>query len=312
MGEPANLPSFLGLAREIAEPTLPLQPGDEVALDRYLGRAERAHIKVQDRAREKLLARGGSHTPLHEHLVGLFGTPSNVRLITTNFDLHFGAAALAVYGQAHIPRYVGPALPPGRDFCGIAQLHGSLDHPQDRLVLTQPDFAAAYMTEGWAARFLVRVFAERAVLFVGYALGDPVMQYLLSALPSTGRWYAFCQEREQQRWAEHDVTAITFKTNAEGDRFGDLTTGLERWHWYAHASAVDHDRELRRLVGLGPPSSPKDGDYIRARLETQAGRVTFWTVAKDSKWFAWAADEKVLDSLFDEQTNVPDVGLWAR
>ncbi len=311
-GAPANLPDFVGLAREIAEPSLPYRPEDEFALDRYLGRAERAGIRVQERAREKVLGRGGSHTPLHEHLLGIFGTASNVRLITTNFDLHFNTAAQAVFGGAQIPRYVGPALPPGRDFRGIAQLHGSLDQRQDRLVLTKQDFAEAYMTEGWAARFLVRVFAERAVLFVGYGLGDPVMQYLLSALPPPGRWYAFCHTGEQARWAEHDVIPIAFDSSTDGDRFGDLNAGLERWHWYAHASAVDHDRELRRLIALGPPSSPQDGDYLRARLETQPGRVTFWTVAKDPKWLTWAAAEKLLDPLFDDRSSAPDISLWAR
>src|SRR6266550_6618456 len=48
MGPPANLPSFLELAREIADPPLILRPEDEEALDRYLGRAERAKINVQE------------------------------------------------------------------------------------------------------------------------------------------------------------------------------------------------------------------------------------------------------------------------
>ncbi|MFN2397219.1 MAG: SIR2 family protein [Gemmatimonadaceae bacterium] len=313
MGAPANLPSFRELAREIAEPSLPLLAKDEEALDRYLGRAEHVlNVKVQERARTKLRARGGTHTPVHEHLVGLFGAPNDVRLITTNFDTHFTAAARAVFGAEHIPHYVGPALPPGRDFRGIAHLHGSLDQPQDRLVLTQKDFAAAYMTEGWAARFLVGVFAERTILFIGYRLGDPVMQYLISALPPTKRWYAFCHEQEQARWAEHDVTPVTFNTRGDGDRFGDLNEGLERWYWYAHASAVDHNRELRRLLSLGPPSSPQDADYLRVRLATQPGRVTFWNAATEPEWFAWVAVEKLLDPLFDEQSGAPEIAFWAR
>src|SRR3989442_14491237 len=69
VGPPANLPSFLELAREIADP--PITREDDEPLDRYLGRAERAKILVQERAREKLLARGGIHTKLHEHLLGI-------------------------------------------------------------------------------------------------------------------------------------------------------------------------------------------------------------------------------------------------
>ncbi len=312
MGPPANLPSFLELAREIADPPLTLRPEDEEALDRYLGRAERAKINVQERAREKLLARGGTHTKLHEHLLGIFGAHPNVRLITTNFDLHFSAAAQSIFANAQIPEYSGPALPPGQHFSGIAQLHGSLTRLQERLVLTKSDFAAAYMTDGWAARFLVRVFEKRAVLFVGYSLGDPVMQYLVSALPQTGRWYALCPAGEEARWVEHDIVPITFAPDAGGDRFGELHAGLERWHWYARASAVDHDRRLRELIALGPPSSPQEADYVRARLETEPGRVTFWTVAKDAQWLAWIADEKLLEPLFNDQVGTADTSLWAR
>jgi len=315
MGAPSHLPSFLKLAREIADPPLPLQTADEQALDRYLGRAERMGVKVQQRAREKLIERGGSHTPLHEHLLSLFSAPTAVRLITTNFDPHFSTAARVVFADAGIPEYVGPALPPGKDFRGIAQLHGSLGNQQDRLVLTDRDFAAAYMTDGWAARFLVGVFASRTVLFVGYSLTDPVMRYLLSAIPATNRWFGLTHGEELSQWADHDIVPVTFETRADGDRFGELNDGMEKWAWYARASISDHDRELRRVIQQGPPSSPEIADYVRARLGTEASLRTFWTEAGDPAWLVWAASEGLLDGIFDRESVTlqdSDVYAWSQ
>lgn len=314
MGAPANLPSFRDLAIEIAGQSIAFQPEDEQALDRYLGRAERqAHVKVQDRARSKLRERTGSHTPLHEHLVGLFGNPAKVRLITTNFDTHFTAASEKVYGVgANIRHYIGPALPPGRDFRGIAHIHGSLAQSQDRLVLTQSDFAAAYMVDGWAAQFLAGVFAQRTVLFIGYSLSDPVMRYLMSALPPTKRWFTLVHIDDVAPWSDHDISVVTFANRTTEDKFVDLYDGMERWYWYANKSVVDHDRELRRLITLGPPSSPQDTDYIRARLETEPGRITFWTAATEQHWFAWAVNEGLLDPIFDRDNTNAETVLWAR
>lgn len=312
MGPPSNLPNFEKLSREIAHPPLPFHPADKEALDRYLGRAERTGVLVQKRAREKL-ATGGSHTPLHEHLLSLFPTPDAVRLITTNFDRHFSTAARTVFGSTAIREYVGPALPPGKDFRGIAQLHGSLGNEQDRLVLTDGDFAAAYMVDGWAARFLVGVFASRTVLFVGYSLTDPVMRYLLHAIPPTNRWYGLAHVDEQSHWADHDISVVTFGTREDGERYGELNDGLQRWAWFARASISDHDRKLRSMIPHGPPASPEDADYLRARLRTDVGRAAFFMEAGDPRWLTWAAGEGLLDGLFQDMlsdTDGQEVSGW--
>lgn len=312
MGAPAKLPGFKGLAREIAEPVIPWEAKYEVALDRYLGIAERKRVLVQERAREKLLARGGSNTPLHEHLLGIFGSADRVRLITTNFDSFFTDAAVAVFPASRIPIYIGPALPPSSGFRGLVYLHGALSAPHDRLVLTDADFGSAYLADGWAARFLVPVFANRTVLFAGYSLNDPVMQYLLQALPRTQRWFALCPESENQHWADRDIIAVPFQASAGGDLYGDLNAGMQRWSWYSQATPLNHDQELRRLVALGPPASPEDADYVRARLRTETGRRSFWGSATDEAWFHWAVKEGLLACLTDEHSKDEQVYDWAQ
>lgn len=308
MGPPANLPGFHDLARQIGEPRLSLTGRTDY--DKYLGEVERLGINVQDRARS-ILSVAGHHTELHEHLLGIFGAPARVRLITTNFDPHFTTAAIDVYAGAMIPHYVGPALPPGSRFAGIAHLHGALTHTQDRLVLTDADFAEAYMAEGWAARFLARVFADRTVLFVGYSVSDPIIQYLLRALPRTDRWFGLWHDSEQPP-SGYPIVAIPFSTAANGDKFGDLNDGVRRWHWFAMAPPSDHEQKLQSIIAAGPPASPIDADYVRARLQDDAGRLVFLTNAKTEAWFFWAVDEGLLDCIIIPGGDWDRTAVWAR
>lgn len=310
MGSPALLPGFQRLARDIAELKIGWSDADAAAVDRYLGRAEAAGIDVQARARE-FLSTGGGHTPLHEYLVRLFTTPECVRLITTNFDPHFTSAADRVFPGVSVPRYVGPALPPGRDFHGIAQLHGALDQPHTRLVLTNREFADAYMADGWATRFLVRVFTDRTVLFIGYSVSDPLIQYLLNAIPPTGRWYGMWHEDEVDHWTDHNIQPVTFATSVSGERYGDLNAGVRYWSWYAAAPPSDHQRETERLIKGGPPVSPTDTDYLRARLATEPGCATFFRCATDESWFSWAVSNGYVDVLTESASDAMSAYSWA-
>ncbi|MBL0938906.1 MAG: DUF4020 domain-containing protein [Gemmatimonadaceae bacterium] len=310
MGAPALLPSFVELARRIGEPKVPLTKGDESSLDRYLGRVDRQNVDVQQRARDHLPIRSG-HNPLHEYLLGIFSEPSQVRLITTNFDPHFGNAANKVFPNAAIPQYIGPALPPGKDFKGIVQLHGALDPTWSRLVLTDRDFADAYMAEAWAARFLARALADRTVLFVGYSLSDTILRYLLQAIPQS-RWYALWPKAEVGQGSEHDILPVVYGADGDEAPYEDLNAGMKRWHWHARASVVDHDHQIREIIKTGPPISPIDQDYLKDRLNTPHGQRIFWELAKTDAWFSWTVDAGFLNALFDPENQSENRFDWAR
>lgn len=316
MASPACLPSFAELSEEIAGQQVLRDPNEP--FDQYLERAAKQGLKVQERAREALQRRATTCNPMHEHLIGLFVASTRVQLVTTNFDSLFSVAADRVFPNDPIPHYVGPALPPGSDFRGIAHLHGCLKQEHTQLVLTQRDFAAAYITDGWATRFLISLFAQRVVLFVGHSLGDPVMRYLMSALPRSERWFALCHSDQRSLWHEHGVAPVTFDTAAGGDRFADLRNGISRWSWFARATAADHDVEMKRLIAAAPPSSQLDAGYIKARLNSKVGRASFWTAATDDRWFAWSATEGYLDVLYNDASTdndastALDVSQWAR
>jgi hypothetical protein len=127
---------------------------------------------------------------------------NGMRLVTTNFDTIFEAAqAGLVLGRDF---HSGPVLPIPRNdrivsWKSIAYLHGRLapaTESNDHLVMTSADFGRAYLTEGWAARFVTRLFADFTVLFIGYSLNDPVLRYMTDAFAAEDFLARFAPRRE--------------------------------------------------------------------------------------------------------------------
>lgn len=121
----------------------------------------------------------------HAALVELArGTDNEVRLVTTNFDRLFEAC------DAKVGWHAPPDLPnPGRSssFTGIVHLHGVLDSNGkaplgDEFVISSADFGRAYLSDGWATRFIRALMERYQIVFVGYTANDPPVQYLLEAL----------------------------------------------------------------------------------------------------------------------------------
>ena len=168
MGPPANLPGFRELALQVAEGT-DLSIGEYEPEDRFLGRVKAAGPNVHEIAAQRLQRKDPQPTELHRSLLRLYSRTENVRIITTNFDLLFEEAANSLFDAG--PRiFHAPALPLAQRFQGIVHIHGSVSEPEE-MVLTNLDFGRAYLTEagGWARRFLVGLFANHTVLFVGTA-----------------------------------------------------------------------------------------------------------------------------------------------
>jgi hypothetical protein len=137
-------------------------------------------------------------------LLRLFKSCSDVRLVTTNFDLHFMTAAKTIFATSdELEIYCAPALPVGNSFAGVVHLHGSVAKQADRMVLTDSDFGSAYLTEGWATRFLQRLFTHNVVMLIGYSHSDTVLDYLARGLPpkSPGR-FALAPLGTEAHWKE--------------------------------------------------------------------------------------------------------------
>jgi hypothetical protein len=122
---------------------------------------------------------------LHRALLDLARLPPTdqgergYRLVTTNYDNRFEKAGL--------PRRWPLLARPQANRTGYATfLHGRIETEREKrdprhtsLVLTSADFGDAYLRDGCAARFVLELFREFTVLFIGYSINDPVMRYLM-------------------------------------------------------------------------------------------------------------------------------------
>lgn len=293
MGPPSNLASFWKLTCDIAQGTglAPTEP-----LDRFLGQLHHRKMAVHERAAQLLSPEGSSPNALHHDLLRLFRTVDRVRLVTTNFDLHFETAANALFGA--VPDvYHAPALPLGYDFSGIVHVHGALPRARD-LVLTDADFGRAYLTEGWARRFLVDVFRRYTVLFVGYRHNDVVMNYLARALPADSIAGRFALTDEDGNWELLGIKPIRFMKGAGTDQFKELYDGVQRLAERTSRGALDWQSRLAELGGRAPPTDEEAISEVEQALREVHTTRFLLNVARDPEWIRWLNGRKHLDALF--------------
>lgn len=293
MGPPSNLSSFWELTCDIAQGTglVPSEP-----LDRFLGQLHHRNVAVHERAAQLLSPSGSAPNTLHHDLLRLFRTADCVRLVTTNFDLHFETAANDLFGA--VPDvYRAPALPLGYDFSGIVHLHGGLPGARN-LVLTDADFGRAYLTEGWARRFLVDVFRRYTVLFVGYSHNDVVMNYLARALPANSVAGRFALTDDDGNWELLGITPIRFEKGSEMDPFKELNDGVQRLAERNMRGALDWQSRLAELGGRTPPTDEEAISEVEQALREVHTTRFLVNVARDPEWLQWLNRRKHLDALF--------------
>lgn len=293
MGPPSNLASFWHLTNDIAQGT-GLEP--TVPLDRFLGQLHHRKVAVHERAAQLLAPDGSAPNTLHQDLLRLFRTPECVRLVTTNFDLHFETAASTLFGS--IPEvYRAPALPLGYDFTGIVHVHGALPRARD-LVLTDADFGRAYLTEGWARRFLVDVFRQFTVLFVGYSHDDIVMHYLARALPANGVAGRFALTDEDGNWDLLGIKPIRFTKRTGANAYKELYGGVQQLAERAARGALDWQNRMAEIGSRIPPADEESISEVEQALREVHTTRFLTNVARDAEWPRWLNSRKHLDALF--------------
>ena len=149
----------------------------------------------------------------------------------------------------------------------MVHLHGLLPkRPDDvalnRLVLSSGDFGLAYLTERWASRFVSELFRYYVVCFVGYAINDPVMRYMMDALAADEllgekkpEAYAFAgfEEGEAEatkEWKSKGVTPLLYKIPVGTTNHSALHKTLKEWA-ATYRDGV-HGKE-RSLPNMHPP-----------------------------------------------------------
>ena len=303
MGEPANLPNFRCLAAMIAEGTgQSLQNSEPV--DRFLGKLKHQGVDVHARATQALSQDDLQPTELHRDLLRLCFAASQVRIVTTNFDLLFELAAKDVF-NFETAIFRAPALPLGQNFNGIIHVHGAVSHPGG-MVLTDQDFGRAYLTEGWARRFLVEVFRQSTVLFVGYGHNDTVMNYLARALPESEADKRFALTRESapdlQHWRVLGIEPIVYPQANEHDH-SKLHDGVQRLAEYFGRGVLDWRRVITELVEKKLSLlDDEEADVIAEALKDETKTRFFTEITSLPEWIGWLDERKHLDALFGSGT----------
>ncbi len=269
--------------------------GGLLSTDRVFGLLEREFevTDVRTAIAEAIRPKAGYGLGAHQILIDLATSRAGVtRLVTTNFDLLFEAC------DPTLPRSGPPRLPDprsDREFRGIVHLHGRVDANYDRphddeFVVSSADFGRAYLSEGWATRFIQSLLARFQIVFVGYAADDPPVQYLLEALNlragNRARLFAFQGGESGEAaalWEHRGVQAIAFD-NSNG--FEPLWDTLAAWA----ERARDIDGWYARLLASAAAGPAKLGPHIRGQiahiLSTREGahRVATSDTLLDGSW----------------------------
>jgi hypothetical protein len=302
MGTPANLPSFVALTEEIAG--IKVADDEKNRLDQLLGDAKRRGIKVNEDAARITGNPMSRPTRLHKALVRLFPSTDNLRIVTTNFDRHFSTEAKRHYGRSTFETYCAPALPLGGSFRGLVYLHGSVEKAPETLVLCDEDFGRAYLTDGWATRFLKDMFSSYTVIFVGYSHDDTVMRYLSRGLPPGTRRYAFTEEWRTESWKDLGIEPIPYPViekhgKQDRRRLPEVVDEMTKWTVWG---ATDHARRIQEIVQAGTLPTPRETEYLRYILRREHYIDVFKQYAADNEWLGWLDSNGFLAPLFGTHT----------
>ncbi|MCB9654375.1 MAG: SIR2 family protein [Deltaproteobacteria bacterium] len=294
---PAGLPNFEGLVKEIYktigtdQSNAEKEAFDANRFDSSLDLLERRLPGERLRMRRALEAvlkpklRRKAALATHEALLQLArNRDGTLRLVTTNFDRVFHAAAKRI-GQT-FRAYEAPLLPIPKKhrWDGIVYLHGLLPKTKDdsalnSVVVTSGDFGLAYLTERWAARFATELFRNYVVCFVGYSLNDPVLRYMMDALAADRRqgeaapeaWVLADaqpgqQETKTAEWRAKGVVPILYEV-ATGDRaHSALHNTLRAWAETYSNEVLGKERIVAEYAVAGPSESTAQDDFVGRML----------------------------------------------
>ena len=294
--EPAGLPSFSQLVEEVARGSGETRAQGETE-DRFLGRLYDKGQLVHLQAEQILRGKAPKPSCLHHNLTALYRNPESLRIVTTNFDKLFEEAATTKFGTQP-EAFRAPALPLGSDFNGIVHVHGSIDRPRD-IILTDADFGRAYLTEGWARGFLLDLFRNFAVLFIGYGHNDTVMNYLARALPvgQTQLRFALTDETDADRWAVLGIAPVLFP-KADTHDYSGLYEGVSGLAKYATRGILGWQSALTEIAKNPPSLNQEDMDTVGDALSNPVRTRFFTEAASHVEWVRWLDENGHLDSLF--------------
>jgi SIR2-like domain/Domain of unknown function (DUF4020) len=293
---PSNLPLFGELTQLVLEDAS-MAPATSKDCDAVLGRAAASGVAVHQLVAARIGIKESRPNKLHKAITDLAFAGGEVRIVTTNYDLHLSKELKGGRKMRLFAEHAGPALPMGDDFSGVAYLHGNLRQESRRLVVTDADFGRAYLLDAWAARFLERMFRRYVVLFVGYSHEDVVMKYMARALGGGMSRYVLTDKPDDEKWKQLGITAIGYPVNEAGSHLA-LTTALAKWTARAQMGLLDHGERIRQIVAGSPTLAPEEQSYMESVVADATLVHHFAAHARRIEWLDWAASRPEFARLF--------------
>lgn len=297
ISRPAGLPGFDGLVDQIYRLLDTVRtPIEQAAYNRHQfdatldllerrlpGQRLAVRTALAKALRPRLRRKGATDT--HAALLLLARTrEGSFRLVTTNFDRVFEEVAKRT--KAGISVYTAPMLPVPKNsrWNGLVHLHGMLPAKPDkialdRLVVTSGDFGLAYLTERWAARFVSELFRNYVVCFIGYAINDPVLRYMMDALAAdrmlgevTPQAYAlgdFAPGQEHDKtieWEAKGVYPVLYEVPAGTHDHSALHRTLKAWAETFRDGVLGKERIVVDHALANPTGSTRQDDFVGRTL----------------------------------------------
>ena len=302
---PAGMPDFPGLARYVVEELgtpqdapsrkmLSMWDDENIPTDARpsldqifnLLQQEYAASEIDYLIAKRLRTKPGLNVSAHKTILRLSKSADDKpQIVTTNFDLLFERAA-----DRKLKTYVPPALPDlanGQPLNGLVYLHGRINSRIKRgegrqgFVVSSSDFGRAYLSEGWATRFIRELLDQYTVILLGYSANDPPVRYLLQGLHTRRRGnraklFAFdigTEEEVQPRWRDSGVRVLAYPATdvAHSTLWDTLSAWAER--------ADDPPAWRQRIVDLarkGPRNlAPYERGQVASLARTNTGAKLF-------------------------------------
>lgn len=237
-----------------------------------------------------------------------------VRIVTTNFEHYLTKAYTENIDECETKNiYYAPALPNGQDFSGLVYLHGAYEDKSigREFVITDKGFGKAYLTNGYANKFIQELFAsDYTVLFIGYSYNDTIMRYLTRALGGDKeKLYAFADyETDDEKieivnyWDDLDITAIPYQT--KGSDHSNLDKAIAKLVEYVYMTSEDHINRIEDLCKEISLGSPPSCSYLKYMIERNNYKSVFIKNSMTREHLKWAEVQGLLVSTLRHENNI--------
>ena len=292
---PSNIPNFVGLTDEILKGATNSY-SESLSCSEKLERAELDGINIRRETKRIINAKNtGPATP--HHRITDFFRDKTMRLVTTNFDLNLTDSAKKK--KITHKSYYQPALPTGDLFDGIVYLHGAVSEDENTLIITEKDFARAYLKYGRQTAFIRELFSKFTVLFIGYSYDDKIFQFLTKSDDFQSKRYVFVSDKtyqqDPQKWEVLNLSAIPYNT---AEQHKQLWVVVSSWGDLINRKPSEHQIAIQKIVRKRGELTQQESDYIRCCLEQPSLAQCFFQHAKTERWLKWAYDNNILDIFF--------------